>query len=479
MTGKKKRGTIYKTLEEKDKRARRKRMLRFRTNTVGLILLILLLPVITFASSIKVYFSLVDDPEEAIIEELDKAEESIDVAMYYFTDRDLANALIDAHNRGVKIRVYLDKDQLEEKYSKSRYLAKQGISIRYSDNPYIMIMHHKFCVIDNEVVITGSYNWTASAGERNNENLLVIRDPPLANRFEEEFNGLWNKHYLIEKSLESPIQEIKPFEQKPQTEKIVYITKTGKKYHRAGCKYLKRSMIPITLSEAIARGYTPCSVCKPDPPIESSEQTEREISSEKAKEVFSDKESLALSDQENSFWNTSFKEFLKLYQLKKTEIARQEFEKWIKECVGKKVKWAGLIQKLEHSGNEGAYIVEIQTHLGIDIEGKIREEPYGWKVVAEIPGWESDKVKGLGIDQKITVVGTINSIYSREIRLQNVLFVKSEKLKAGEEEYGYFLPLGNISILGTGVPLILDKRSGKIWALMIDPRALKKSGASA
>jgi len=435
-------------------------MLKLKVKIVSVILLILLLPTVTFASSIKVYFSLVDDPEGAIIEELDKAEESIDIAMYYFTDRDLANALIDAHNRGVKIRVYLDKDQLEAKYSKSRYLAKHGISIRYSDNPYIM--HHKFCVIDNEVITTGSYNWTASAGERNNENLLVIRDPPLANRFEEEFNRLWNKHYLIEKSLESPIQEIKPFEQKPQTEKIVYITKTGKKYHRASCRYLIRSMIPITLSEAIAREYTPCSVCKPDPPIESSEQTEREISSEKAKEV--------LYENENSFWNTNFKEFLKLYQLKKTELARQEFEKWIKECVGKKVKWAGLIQKLEHSGNEGAYIVEIQTHLGIDIEEKIREEPYGWKVVAEVPGWESDRVKGLGIDQKITVVGTINSIYSREVRLQNVLFVKSEKLKAGEEEYGYFLPLGNISILGTGVPLILDKRSGKVWALMIDPK---------
>ena len=49
----------------------------------------------------------------------------------------------------------------------------------------------------------------------------------------------------------------------PKREIIVYITKTGKKYHRSGCRYLSRSMIPISLSDAKSRGYTPCSVCKP------------------------------------------------------------------------------------------------------------------------------------------------------------------------------------------------------------------------
>jgi len=226
----------------------------------GIITLILVLPVIALAS-IDVYFSLVDGPEGAIIEELNKATESINIAMYYFTDRDLANAVIDAHNRGVAVRIYLDKDQKEAKYSKSRYLAKQGVSIRYSSNPYLM--HHKFAVIDSEVVPTGSYNWTASAGERNNENLLVIRDPPLVGRYEKEFDRLWSGHYVSEEKLEAPAQELKPLEEEPQTEKIVYVTKTGKKYHRLGCHYLSKSCIPISLTEAKRRGYTPCKVCKP------------------------------------------------------------------------------------------------------------------------------------------------------------------------------------------------------------------------
>ena len=56
------------------------------------------------------------------------------------------------------------------------------------------------------VIVTGSYNWTASAGERNNENLLVIRDPPLVSRYKQEFDRLWSKHYLSEERPEAPIQ---------------------------------------------------------------------------------------------------------------------------------------------------------------------------------------------------------------------------------------------------------------------------------
>lgn len=95
---------------------------------------------------------------------------------------------INGGRSGVRVRSYLDKDQKEAKYSKSRYLANHGIPVRYSSNPYIM--HNKFCVIDNEVVITGSYNWTASAGGRNNESLLIIYDTKVAQEYLAAFNRL-------------------------------------------------------------------------------------------------------------------------------------------------------------------------------------------------------------------------------------------------------------------------------------------------
>ena len=74
-----------------------------------------------------------------------------------------------------------------------------------------------------------------------------------------EKRGLW--------ASESPKEPAEPTtkEQPPNQGKsdIVYITNTGEKYHRAGCRYLKKSSIPIERKEAIAKGYTPCSVCKP------------------------------------------------------------------------------------------------------------------------------------------------------------------------------------------------------------------------
>ena len=163
----------------------------------------LAIPLLTYTAfaSIDVYFSPVNDPEGAVIQELDKAKGTIDMAMYYFTDRDLANAVIDAHDRGVRVRIYLDKDQEEAKYSKSRYMVKHGVPVLYSSNPYIM--HHKFCVIDNEVVVTGSYNWTASAGTRNNENLLVIHDAKITDEYSAEFNRLWNNHRNTARSINS------------------------------------------------------------------------------------------------------------------------------------------------------------------------------------------------------------------------------------------------------------------------------------
>jgi hypothetical protein len=66
-----------------------------------------------------------------------------------------------------------------------------------------------------------------------------------------------------------PAQQTPP--QSPQTGQqrqdpqsvTVYITRTGKKYHRAGCRYLRQSSVPIKLKDAQANGYTPCSVCRP------------------------------------------------------------------------------------------------------------------------------------------------------------------------------------------------------------------------
>jgi hypothetical protein len=60
-----------------------------------------------------------------------------------------------------------------------------------------------------------------------------------------------------------PLQQTTPQQQSQTKEQTVYITKTGKKYHTATCRYLSKSKIPISLRDAKANGYTACSVCKP------------------------------------------------------------------------------------------------------------------------------------------------------------------------------------------------------------------------
>jgi len=113
--------------------------------------------------------------------------------MYVFTDKEIALPLIDAQKRGVKVRVYLDRSQIESTYSVSRLLVQKGIKVRISTNNYIM--HNKFAIIDNRLLLTGSYNWTFSANSRNDENLIVIDDPEVISIFQNQFVNLWTNKY--------------------------------------------------------------------------------------------------------------------------------------------------------------------------------------------------------------------------------------------------------------------------------------------
>jgi len=146
----------------------------------------------------EVYFSLSDNPQKAIIKNINQAEVFINIAMYIFTDREIALPLAKAHERGVKVRLYLDKEQVEYQYSQSRFLVQKGIKVRISTNNYIM--HNKFAIIDNHILLTGSYNWTFSANNRNDENLMVIDDPELIEIFQNQFVNLWTNKYSLERT---------------------------------------------------------------------------------------------------------------------------------------------------------------------------------------------------------------------------------------------------------------------------------------
>lgn len=136
----------------------------------------------------QVYFSPHGGCTEAIVKELDHARSNILVQAYSFTSKDIAKALLDAHKRGIQIRVILDKSQRTEKYSSADFLAHAGIETLVDAEH--AIAHNKVMIIDGTTLITGSFNFTKAAEEKNAENLLVIRDRDLATKY----TANWSLH---------------------------------------------------------------------------------------------------------------------------------------------------------------------------------------------------------------------------------------------------------------------------------------------
>jgi phosphatidylserine/phosphatidylglycerophosphate/cardiolipin synthase-like enzyme len=134
-----------------------------------------------------------------IVGEIGQARKEILVAVYAFTNEEIAWALVKAGQRGVNVQVVVDQEfDAGNASSKKKFLEQQRIPIRRvagldrGNGPGLM--HQKFAVIDRKVVLTGSYNWTAAAENFNHENLLLFRDAaPLAEEYRKEFFRLWEK----------------------------------------------------------------------------------------------------------------------------------------------------------------------------------------------------------------------------------------------------------------------------------------------
>jgi phosphatidylserine/phosphatidylglycerophosphate/cardiolipin synthase-like enzyme len=136
----------------------------------------------------EVYFSPNGDCTAAISKELNNARRSILVQAYSFTSAPIAKALLGAHKRGVNVEIILDKSQRTQKYSSVTFFMNSGIPIRI--DAAHAIAHNKVIIIDEEIVITGSFNFTKAAEEKNAENLLIIRDKKLAGLYVKN----WREH---------------------------------------------------------------------------------------------------------------------------------------------------------------------------------------------------------------------------------------------------------------------------------------------
>ena len=151
--------------------------------------IIITIPVFAFNVDVtNVCFSPHGGCTHAIVDQIDNAKSEILIQAYSFTSTPIAKALVNAHKRGVHVEIILDKSNKSEKYSAGDFIAHMGVAT-YIDSRHA-IAHNKIIIIDKETVITGSFNFTKAAEEKNAENLLIIKNKKLAEIYIEN----WNKH---------------------------------------------------------------------------------------------------------------------------------------------------------------------------------------------------------------------------------------------------------------------------------------------
>jgi phosphatidylserine/phosphatidylglycerophosphate/cardiolipin synthase-like enzyme len=148
-------------------------------------------------SDIQVYFTNPQNPDDPsyhtggidarLVEKIDKAKQTIDIAAFQINLETVADALIRAHERGVKVRIVTDTDYVEEDVVVK--MKKAGIPV--VDDQREAFMHNKFVVIDKSFVVTGSWNLTDNCTYRNNNNALFITSTDLAADYTTEFEEMF------------------------------------------------------------------------------------------------------------------------------------------------------------------------------------------------------------------------------------------------------------------------------------------------
>jgi hypothetical protein len=154
--------------------------------------------------------------KQRIISEITNAKLCINLAMAYFTDREIAMALIEAKNRSVLVVDVILSSNLQNETVKLMLMGA-GINVHAFDTgDQRGIMHHKFCLIDNKISINGSYNYSVNASTNNVENIQVSDDINIYSQFLAEFERLkYNIDHRIAVSEQSTVSETKPKEAAP------------------------------------------------------------------------------------------------------------------------------------------------------------------------------------------------------------------------------------------------------------------------
>lgn len=131
--------------------------------------------------------------KDLLIENIDRASSEINIAVAWFTQRELFDAVIKAMERGVHVSLVLMDDLInrnEYGLDFALFISKGGKLCLVNNK--MILMHDKFCLLDRKVLFTGSYNWTCSAENRNTENIICTDDTKVCDSFKSHFEQIWS-----------------------------------------------------------------------------------------------------------------------------------------------------------------------------------------------------------------------------------------------------------------------------------------------
>ena len=119
-----------------------------------------------------------------------RANSSIHILIYSLTLNAIGDALVQAKERGIDVKIVWDKSNWNDSGSEYQKLKNSGIEVRIDYRHGLL--HDKVAIIDQHIIITGSYNWSQAANQENQENLVVIDSQAWALDYEEQFQQIWN-----------------------------------------------------------------------------------------------------------------------------------------------------------------------------------------------------------------------------------------------------------------------------------------------
>ncbi len=147
----------------------------------------------TIYAKTEVLFSPRGSIKDVIIKNISTSKGTIDVTAFTFTAGDIAEALYEAKERGVEVRVIIDQTQDAKHYPVLEFLKEEGFNLQFLKGNIGGSMNNAFAIFDSRLLVTGSYTWTEYAEKFNYENAIFIDEPDVVEKYKKEFESLYDK----------------------------------------------------------------------------------------------------------------------------------------------------------------------------------------------------------------------------------------------------------------------------------------------